>query len=190
MSDQCDLDGVAQDSGNASRRRSTSQANCDAPPPRAPRDAEDIRPPRSSATEVARRECTLTSSTWQPGNIGRRLVAGFQRPPPPPPGDQAQETTLYLGMLRKCRCHFARQPTRPPLVELLYPPLAALRLARLVIYRHVSASFIDSTGLLSSNACSAAAAAAAALRYPASSSIELPEPDDVVVRLISDAPRI
>jgi hypothetical protein len=196
MSDQCDLDGVAQDSGNASRRRSTSQANCDAPPPRAPRDAEDIRPPRSSATEVARRECTLTSSTWQPGNIGRRLVAGFQRPPPPPPGDQAQETTLYLGMLRKCRCHFARQPTRPPLVELLYPPLAALRLARHVVSarqswsRHVLASFIDSTALLSLNACSAAAAAAAALRDPASSSIELPEPADVVVLSVSDAPRI
>ena len=128
----------------------------------------------------------------------RRLVAGFQRPPPPPPGDQAQETTLYLGTRWKRHCRFARQPARPPLVELLYPPLAAIRLARLVVLarqswrRRVSASFIDSTGLLSSNACSAAASAAAALRDPASSSIELPAPADVVVvRLsVSDAPRI
>jgi hypothetical protein len=76
------------------------------------------------------------------------------------------------------------------------PPLAALRFTRLVVFarqswrRRVSASFIDSTGLLSSNACSAAAAAAAALRDPASSFIELPEPADVVVLSVSDAQRI
>ena len=136
-------------------RRRTSQANRDALEPRAPRDAEDTRPPRSSATEAVRHEYTPTSSAWQPGNIGRRLVAGFQRPPPPPPplGDQAQETTLYPGTRWERRCRFARQLAHSSLVELLHPPLAALRLARLVIFarqswrRRVSASFIDSTRL-------------------------------------------
>jgi hypothetical protein len=115
--------------------------------------------PWSSATEAARRECTPTSSAWQPGNI-RTLRRRQARQVAGRPSNDPLPLLLALppGTRWERRCRFARHPARPQLVELRYLPLAALRLARLVVFarqswrrrRRVSASFIDcSTCLLS-----------------------------------------
>jgi hypothetical protein len=137
----------------------------------------------------------LRLATQQHREAASRWLTTTPSSPARRPGakNHALPSTSTIDTRWECRC---RQPARLPLVELLYPLLAAFRLVRLVVFarqscrRRVSASFIDSTGLLSSNACSDAAAAAAALLEPASSSIELPEPADVVVLSVSDAPRI